>query len=184
MKKILAILALVTVSSTFAQQVTVDYQKSNPDAPGPDSQQVTLNVKAPINKMFAIDGLVQTQSAEQTFKETSRYEAGLTAQHNVFGPVDGYARVGMGEKVIQATEPFTYHSEEIGTIIHAPFGIDAKLGWRFRSALESGMGDTTHTLRGALSYKVTAKDAIGVRYDAVHGDGAAKNTAVFYSRSF
>jgi len=185
MKKILAILALAATSSAFAVTVTVDGQNSVPAAAGPDSNQITLSVKAPINPLLSVDGAVQAQSTETTNKLSSRLEAGLTAQKAIFGPVAGYARLGLGEKLSSSSEAFGYYSAEVGAIYATPVtGLTAKVGYRVRNAFSDNQADSSKTVRYSVSYALTKVDTIGVRYDDVRGDGAAKASAFFYTRGF
>ena len=45
-------------------------------------------------------------------------------------------------------------------------------------------GDTTDTVRVGLSYALTKKDSIGVRYDRVRGDSFNHSYNLSYTRSF
>jgi len=186
MKKVLVTLLLASAGTVFAQSVTIDGQNSKPNAGGNESNQLTLAVKAPVTKLLSIDGGISNQITDNTYKQTTRYEAGLTAQAPVAGPVDLYGRGAIGQKSISGAEGFAYWSTEVGAIWHTPLaGLDAKVGYRYREAFagESKL-DTTNTFRYALSYAVTKSDTLGVRYDVVNGDGANKTTGLFYSRKF
>jgi hypothetical protein len=184
MKKIFAILSLVTASSAFAQSINIDRQNTNPET-GTNSQQIGLSVKAPINKLLSIDAGVQWQQAETTQKVTARAEAGLSAQTTVVGPIDAYGRLAVGMKAPSGTEAFSYHSEEVGISYRTPItGLVARIGHRYRTAFEDGRGDTSNTTRYNVSYALTKNDTVGVRYDDTHGDGAGTSTALFYSRKF
>lgn len=186
MKKVLLSLLLVATGSAFAQSVTIDRQNSKPNAGGNESNQLQIAVKAPINKTFAVDGSIANQITENTYKQTTRYEAGLSAQTALVGPVDVYGRAAIGQKNINGQEGFGYWSGETGLVWHTPVkGLDAKAGYRYRTAFDGAAKlDTTNTFRYALAYSVTQKDTLGIRYDVVNGDGANKTSAVFYSRKF
>lgn len=186
MKKVLVTLLLASAGSVFAQSVTIDGQNSKPNAGGNESNQLQIAVKAPINTLLSVDGSIANQITENTYKQSTRYEAGLTAQAPVVGPVDLYARGAVGQKSVSGAEGFAYWSAETGVIWHTPIaGLDAKAGYRYREAFagESKL-DTTNTFRYALSYAVTKSDTLGLRYDVVNGDGANKTTGVFYTRKF
>ena len=62
--------------------------------------------------------------------------------------------------------------------------MSAKLGWRYREAFNNVNADTTRTWRAGLSYDLTKKDAVGVRYDRMRGDTNQNIVAVNYTRSF
>jgi hypothetical protein len=96
-----------------------------------------------------------------------------------------YTRAAIGEKFTN-TSNFSYYSVEPG--VTAPIGstgLTARVGYRFRNAFDpSANADTTRTWRAGLSYDLTKKDTIGVRYDRVRGDSNADGIAVNYTRSF
>jgi hypothetical protein len=186
MKKVLVALLLASAGTAFAQSVTIDGQNSRPNAGGNESNQLQIAVKAPISTLLSIDGSIANQITDNTYKQTTRYEAGLTAQAPVAGPVDLYARGAIGQKNINGEDGFGYYSAETGVIVHTPVtGLDAKVGYRYRQAFAGDSKlDTTNTFRYALSYAMTKADTVGVRYDVVNGDGANKTTGLFYSRKF
>lgn len=185
MKKVLLSLLLVATGSAFAQSVTINAQQSDPEKTGPNSNQLQLSVKGPINKVFAVDGLISNQVTEDTYKQTTRYEIGGNAVAPIVGPVDGYGRVAVGQKNVSGTQGFGYYSTEAGVIYHTPLkGFDAAIGYRYRTAFAEGKGDTTNTTRYKIAYALTAKDSIGAGYDVVRGDGANRATSVSYTRKF
>jgi hypothetical protein len=186
MKKVFLSLLLASAGSVFAQSVTIDRQTSEPNAGGNNSNQLQIAVKAPINKLLSVDGSIANQITENTYKQTTRYEAGLTAQTKLVGPVDVYGRGAIGQKNISGQQGFGYWSGETGVIWSTPItGLSAKVGYRYREAFDGASKlDTTNTFRYALAYAVTQKDTLGLRYDVVNGDGANKTSAVFYTRKF
>lgn len=195
MKKLLAALALAGLASTsFAQtSAWVDLQNQTADG-SPDQSQVQVGVKRAITKLLSIDGSVSlaqndySTTASKSFKTGGRAEAGLTAQAPIFGPVDGYARLGVGEKAPNGTEHFTYHSEEIGVVYHAPYNLHAKVGYRYRTAFQDGKGDTSNTTRLALTYDINKTNSIVLRRDILRADSAnggdATQTALQYVVKF
>jgi hypothetical protein len=183
MKKIFAILALaVTGLAVAGDSVTLEGQHIN--NVGAAAQQLYgLTVKKEINSTFAGDiGLGQV-TTEGTNALSTRLEAGLTGTTPIYGIVNGYTRVALGQKYTNTTS-FTYYSVEPG--IAVPFGpLTAKVGWRYRTADDSiTNGDQTHTMRYGVSYAVSKVDTIGVRYDRMNGDYNQKIWAVNYTRGF
>ena len=186
MKKLLAALALAGLASTsFAQSSAwIDLQNQTADG-SPDQGQVQIGVKTKLTNLLSVDGSVSlaqndySTTASKSFKSGGRADFGLTAQAPLFGPVDGYARLGLGEKAPSGTEHFTYHSEEIGVVYHAPYNLHAKVGYRYRTAFQDGKGDTTNTTRLALTYDINKTNSIVLRRDIVRADAAngGDNTA-------
>lgn len=180
-----AVMALATIGAS-AQSLTVDGQYFEPKS-GSDTRQIGLTYKTAINPVFAVDGTVQfSQESAGTYKTTGRAEVGLTAQKQFIGPFDGFARLAVGQKSASGVEGFGYHSQEVGAIWNTPVnGLSAKVGYRWRDSFADGRGDTSETRRYAVSYALTKKDTVGVRYDDVYkGDGKGTATAVFYTRKF
>jgi len=187
MKKLLAILAFAGLSSVALAQtsVSVDYQRQTVDAGGaPDQYQTSLQVKHGVGNGVAVDFGVQAaqnndanvaSSSSKVYKDSQRVEAGISYQQAIFGPVDGYARLGLGQKAPSGTEAFWYHSEEVGVIGHLPYGFDAKLGYRWRNELSSGTSsqvDTSQTLRMGLAYNINKSNVIALTRDNTQADAA------------
>jgi len=187
MKKLLAILAFAGLSSVALAQtsVSVDYQRQTVDAGGaPDQYQTSLQVKHDVGNGVAVDFGVQAaqnndanvaSSSSKVYKDSQRVEAGISYQQAIFGPVDGYARLGLGQKAPSGTEAFWYHSEEVGVIGHLPYGFDAKLGYRWRNELSSGTSsqvDTSQTLRMGLAYNINKSNVIALTRDNTQADAA------------
>ena len=184
MKKIFAILAMVSSSSLFAASATIEYQNQNGVNGTTDSNLYQLTVRENINKNFIGDVAMSTASKDSTGAvSSSRAEAGLTGLTTVsfFSP---YMRVATGEKFTSTTN-FAYYSVEPG--VTAPIGntgLSARLGYRFRSAYDPAQLDTTRTWRAGISYDVTPKDRLGVRYDSTRGDTNQNIWAFNYTRGF
>jgi len=187
MKKILAILALATSGAAFAGSVTIEGQSINGQGSA-DQQNFNMTARGSINQNFTAHTQVSTTQTDGTNAVSTRLEVGVTGQVGLFGPVSGYTTVAVGEKYSTAgTGNFAYYSVEPG--LTAPIGntgLTAKVGYRFRTALEdvNVNKDTTQTIRAGVSYAVTKQDSVGVRYDQVRGDVKQNIVAVNYTRSF
>jgi len=200
MKKILAILVLSGITSTAMAQTsaTVAYQQRSTDnGSSPDQYQTQLQVKHGLGNGFAIDfGISAAQNdysakASQSYKDSTRVEAGVSYQQALYGPVDGYARLGIGKKAPSGTEGFWYHSEEVGVIGKLPYGFKARMGYRWRQEMfteTSSQLDTNETFRLGLSYDIDKKNTIGINRDKISQDAAngGDQTAHFvtYTRRF
>jgi hypothetical protein len=198
MKKLLAMMALAGLVGTASAQtaMSVDYQNQTFANGSPDQQQITLGLKKSISTLLAVDGQVQfaqnedSATASKAYKTTGRAEVGLTAQTPILGKaLDGYARLGVGEKAPSGTERFGYHSEEIGVVYHTPIqGLHAKLGYRWRDSFVEGKGDKAETTRVALTYDLNKTNSIVYRYDDNRADSAnggnSKVNAIQYVHKF
>ena len=132
---------------------------------------------------MAGDVLISNAVTDNTNALSTRIEAGATVTAPLYGIVNGYSRVALGQKYSNTTN-FTYYSIEPGVAV--PFGpVTAKVGWRYRTADDSGTNsDQTHTMRYTLAYAVTKLDTVAVRYDRVNGDNNQKIWTVNYARGF
>ena len=182
MKKLLAILAMATAGTVFAGSFTVEGQKID-NLTSAKQKQYSLSVKENITKEIAGDVSFSNTTTDGTGALTTRLEGGLTGTTQQVGPVIGYVRAAVGQKYSNTTD-FSYYSVEPGVMI--PMGnFTGKIGYRYRSAFDStANGDQTNTWRAGLSYALTKKDAVGVRFDSVRGDSKQDVWAVNYTRSF
>ena len=114
----------------------------------------------------------------------SRIEGSVTGR-TTLGFFSPYLRLGVGQKFTTITN-YSYYSVEPG--ITAPLantGLTARLGYRYRTAVDSNTyADTTDTWRLGLSYALTKQDTVGIRYDQVRGDTNQNNWAFNYTRNF
>jgi hypothetical protein len=189
MKKILAILAMATITSgAFAASATIEYQNIDGISNTPqDQRNISLAVRENITKNL-IGDVQLSDTANKGSADTAssfRAEAGLTGVYDL-GLAKLYARGAFGEKYT-TTRNFTYYSIEPGVIV--PFGstgLSAKVGYRYRNAVNDTNvnKDTTDTVRVGLAYDLTKKDQVGVRFDRVRGDSNQNIWAVNYTRGF
>jgi hypothetical protein len=202
-KSLLALALFAAMGSAFAgDAVSVDLQKQTVDNnSAPDQYQVSFAYKHTFDNGFALDGGVSAAQnsdnnvatgSSKIYKDTSRAEVGASYQRAVVGPVDLYGRVALGMKAPNGVQAFGYNSEEIGTVIHAPYGFDAKVGYRWRQAnntnVAAGETDTNQTLRMAIAYNINKDNVIALNRDNVHAnsDNGGNQTAyhVTYTRKF
>jgi hypothetical protein len=192
MKKILAILAMATISSgVFAASATIEYENINGVGSTPkDQRNVNLTVRENINANFVGDVQLSNTAnvgsdGNKDAASSFRAETGLTGLYDL-GPANLYTRVAIGEKYSTTTN-FAYYSVEPGVIV--PFGstgLSAKVGYRFRTAISDAntYNDTTDTTRIGLAYDITKKDQVAVRFDRVRGDSQQNAWNFNYTRGF
>lgn len=185
MKKF-AIASIMAVAAIAAQadSVTIEGQRLNTVA-GADQGNLGIGFKHNYNNTFAADFGVSSTQTSGTDAVSTRAEVGVTASQPLPFGLTGSVRAGLGEKYV-STGNFTYYSVE--PAVSAPIGstgLTAKVGWRYRSAIDStANNDQTHTMRYGVSYDLSKVDSVGVRYDRVRGDADQKVLAVNYTRSF
>ena len=189
MKKIFAILALAVSGGAFAATATLEYQDINGVHNTPNDQRnINLTVKEAINANFAGDVQLSNtwnNTATSDAASSFRAEGGLTGSAALFGPLSGYTRVAVGQKFTTTTN-FTYYSVEPGVTMPLGAGFNAKVGYRFRTALENPnvYNDTTRTWRAGLSYDINKNNTVGLGYDQVRGDSNQNIVKVNYTRGF
>jgi hypothetical protein len=184
MKKVFAIAALMAVTGLVnAASVTVEGQFQQGHRGARDSDNYALSVKESINKTFAADLGFTAYQQDGTKALSNRLEAGVTGTVPV-GPVNLYTRAAVGEKFSNGSD-FGYYSVEPGVTYTMFDKLTARVGYRFRNGFgTNGNLDTTHTARAGVSYAVTKKDTVGVRYDQVRGDSFNHSVNFAYTRSF
>lgn len=182
MKKLIAIGAMIAATSAMADSVTTEYQRVNVLGTGADQSLFLLGYKHDFNTNLAGDISISNTITEGTNTVGARFEAGVTPAYKL-GPVTAYTRVAVGEKTSSGAQ-FTYYSVEPGVTIPLTGALSAKVGYRWRSAVDTANGDQTHTQRVGLSYALSKVDTIGIRYDRMRGDFTQNSTAVNYTRSF
>jgi len=187
MKKLLAILTLSILSSSavYAASGTLEYQTVDGVQGTADSKNYRLGISEKINNNFSGDVSFVTTAKESTGAvSSSRMEAGLvgSASYGLFKP---YVRVASGQRFTTTTN-FTYYSVEPGVAMPiSNTGLTAKVGWRYRNAYDAtANADETKAWRGTLSYAITPKDSVAVRFDRVRGDVNQDIWAFGYTRGF
>lgn len=187
MKKILAILAMAVSTGAFAATATLEYQNADGVQNTPANQeQISLSVRESINKNFAGDVSISNKwnnTSNSTGVSSTRVEGGLTGTLPLIANVSGYTRVAVGQKFTTTTN-FTYYSVEPGLSMPLGAGFTGRVGYRFRSAFDTGNNDTTRTARALVSYQINKDNTVGVGYDSQRGDSNQNIVRVNYTRSF
>ena len=183
MKKFL-IAALLAVSGTaFADNFIAEYTTSESADKTTTGQGWFFKGTRNLTKNLDADVSFQTSQSDQTHKVDSKVEAGLTTKFDLLGPVRGYTRVHYGEK-LSSTGNYNYYGIEPGIQMPLGYGFSTKIGYRYRTAVDSAIADTTRTLRVGLGYDLTKNDAVAVRYDRMRGDKEVNYWNFAYIRSF
>jgi hypothetical protein len=191
MKKVIlviftSLLATLTSTGAFAASATVEFQSiDNVNPTTTDQTNYSLTVREDIKSWLTGDvAVLQNNNDGSQGYSSSRVEAGLTPKYKLNNYVTLYAREAIGNKYTSTTHS-SYWSAEPGVMVPiGATGLTAKVGWRYRTAFNDAVLDTTRTWRAGVGYDITPKDNIGVRYDRVQGDADQRIWAVNYTRGF
>jgi hypothetical protein len=187
MKKISLLLALLAFTSFVnAASVTIEGQSQQGDKGSKDSVNYLLSVKEAITNEFFGDVTFVNYQQETTNALSTRLELGVTGTYPVAlaGGLAVYTRAAFGDKYSN-TGDFNYYSIEPG-VTYTLGKVTAKVGYRYRTAVSNTNvnNDTTDTVRAGLSYALTKKDSISLRYDRERGDRNNHGYNLGYTRSF
>ena len=185
MKKILTGLVALAISGmVLAGSVTVEGAKINTIG-GNDQMNTNFTLSESINNTFSVHTQLSSTQTDNTNAVSTRLEVGGTATAPLFGAINGYTKVAVGQKY-STSGSFTYYSIEPGITMPLSPSLTAKVGYRFRTAAENANvnKDTTDTFRVGVTYAINKKDAVGFRFDRITGDSRQDGYNVFYSRSF
>lgn len=181
MKKLLLASLLTLSVQAFAGSATFTYQDNAGVQGSKDSTSFHIQLKENFNTNFAGDISFLNNQVTPGNMLNTRLEAGITAQQKVEF-VTPSLRVGLGEKYTNGNN-FTYYSLE--PAVAAPVGpFVAKVGWRYRNAVNTVNEDNTRTWRYSLGYEITPRDAITVRYEQMRGDLNQNGVSLGYTRNF
>lgn len=182
MKKFLIALLFVS-GSAMADNFIAEYTQSESVDKTTTGQGWFFKGTRTIAKDLDADLSFQTSQSDQTHKVDSKVETGITAKFNLAGPVRGYTRLHYGEK-LATTGNYNYYGIEPGIQMPLGYGFSTKIGYRYRTATDSAIADTTRTLRAGISYDLNKNDAIAVRYDRTRGDKEVNYWNFAYIRNF
>jgi len=185
MKKILTGLVALAISGMVsAGSVTVEGTNGNTIG-GNDQMSASFTLRERVNNTFDVHTQFSSSQTDNTNSVSTRLEIGGTATVPLFSSVKGYTRIGLGQRYSTAGS-FTYYSVEPGVTVPLSPSLTARVGYRYRTALENTNVNkyTTDTVRVGVTYAVNNKDSVGFRYDRITGDSRQDGHSLFYSRSF
>jgi hypothetical protein len=187
MKKFaLATLLAFAAFSASAVEVKLEAQNSVGQNGTADQTVYEFGLKEKINNNFAGDIVIKNYRTDGTDALATRYEAGVTGNATLYGPVSGYTRVAVGEKYKSGSSGFSYYSVEPGISVPVAIvpGMAASLGYRYQDAFGSGHSDETRTWRSKVSYDINKTSTVYLGYDSQRGDSDANITKVGYVHRF
>lgn len=189
MKKLLLVLLLAISAPAIADKFIIERGWGDDLTPNaPNSTTWFFKGIHTINENFDIDTALQTTQIDGSppnNKVSSRIDFGAIPKMDLYGPIRGYTRFAVGEKITSSSPGnFSFYSIEPGITAPLGYGFSTKIGWRYRSAFDDSIHDTTRTWRTSLNYDITKQDTIGIRLDNQRGDSNQNIWNINYVRSF
>lgn len=170
MKKYVLILAMMVAGAANAGGFgSVEYSSRDGVDGTADARATKVTMGTDLNQTFKADFSLRQKTDTDNNLSDNRLEAGLTGTVPLAGGLSTYGRVGVGEKFKSSTN-YSYYSAEPGVKYAFTPALSVKLGYRYRSAFDSGNADTTRAWRTGLEYAFTKNYFVGVGYDRVRGD--------------
>ena len=188
MKK-LFLAAIMVASVTLAQAAEPYFQVSNNwqenRATGADSiaPDVVIGVK---EGNWQYSGMAQFSQAELGNGAITNSVEGRVRYN--FNPVTSfklkpYTQARLGER-IQSDNNFSYYAVDLGVTAPVTSVFDLDFTYRYRNAFSSGKDFQTDRYGVEGKLKLTAKDAVGVRYTQSYGDVDTNAWRLQYTRAF
>ena len=183
MKKLLAtaILGLASLSAV-AGSATVEYSSVEGVNGAKNGTGYLVGFNDSITKNLDGGFQMTTAQTDGTNAVSTRVEASLTPKYALsFGTA--YLKGSIGTKLNTAGTT-DYYAVEPGVIVPVNGKVSVRAGYRYRSAVDSGLADTTRTQRLGVTYALTNKDALTLRYDHQRGDSQQNSWNFAYTRGF
>jgi hypothetical protein len=188
MKK-LFLAAVMVASVTLAQAAEPYFQVSNNwqenRATGADSiaPDVVIGVK---EGNWQYSGMAQFSQAELGNGAITNSVEGRVRYN--FNPVTSfklkpYTQARLGER-IQSDNNFSYYAVDLGVTAPVTSVFDLDFTYRYRNAFSSGKDFQTDRYGVEGKLKLSAKDAVGVRYTQSYGDSDINAWRLQYTRAF
>ena len=183
MKKLLATAILGFASLTaMAGSATVEYSDVEGVNGAKNGKGYLVNWNDSVTKNLDGGFQMSTAQTDGTNSVSTRVEASLTPKYDL-GFATAYMKGSIGVK-LNTLGSNEFYSVEPGVIVPLGNNFSTRIGYRYRAAFDSGIADTTRTARVGLTYAVTKKDAVTLRYDRQRGDSEQNSWNFAYTRSF
>jgi len=195
MKKIFAILALVAVTSAFAETgINTEFERAR-GTQSPNTMSNTVKV-APFTTLGAYkldiqlgasrdDGTVSgnnnplTNTAEARVQRMVEVTPGLK-----LGARLGVGEVFNGTNKAGNTTDFGYYTVEPKAEFKATQDLSLLASWRYRDTFTDNQAYLTRTWKAGFGYDITKKDLVEVKYVRERGDTKANGIELGYTRGF
>ena len=174
MKKYVAILALLVSGSVFADPTaSVSYQVQQNDN-GTQAHMMNYNLSEKLISNISGDLNVNNFQGDSNTVIFTRTDVGLTPNFNI-GIFNIGSRFSVGETQSNNKGNWEHYTVEPRVNVELPYDFNATVGYRFRSAFENNVLDTSRTYMAAVGYNITSKDKISLTAARLTGDNG--NTA-------
>ena len=186
MKKYLAILALVVSGSVLADPTaSISYQDQQNNN-GKQGHAISYSLSDNLIKNLGGDVTINSFFSDSTNVSFVRTEVGLTPKYDVTDYLNVSSRFSLGEVQTSSTGNWQTYTIEPKATVKLPYSFDANVGFRFRTALQDNVLDTSRTYGASVGYSVTQKDRISVGYSKLFGDNGnqANNGNKTYTVSY
>lgn len=183
MKKLLATAVLGLASlSAMAGSATVEYSAIDGVGSAKNGTGYLINFSDSITKNLDGGFQMSTAQTDGTNAVSTRVEVNLTPKYDL-GMATAYFKGTYGTKLSTAGTT-DYYAVEPGVVVPLNDKFSVRAGYRFRSAFDDKVADTTRTARLGVTYALTKKDAFTVRYDRQRGDSEQNSWNLAYTRNF
>ena len=188
--KTLILTSLIPMSSSVFAEPTasVSYQVQQNDS-GSQGHIMNYNISEKLISNISGDANIMNFQSDSTTVMFTRTELGLTPNYTV-GSFNFASRFSLGEVQTNNKGNWQTYTIEPRVTVMLPYNFDATAGYRFRSAIQDNVLDTSRTYIGTLGYNITNKDKISLTAARLTGDnGNTANNgnhtyAVTYIRKF
>lgn len=184
--KLLAVAALMVAGLAQAETtgfVRFEYYDEEKVDTGVKNMAYAISPGVVIDKTWELSANFRSSQAELgNGSITNSPEARVTRLFQA-GVLNPYVSLRVGQ-VIKSSEDFSQYNVVVGTKFPVSGALSGDVGMRYRNAFESGHDFQTTRAHLGLNYKLTAADAVGVRYARSYGDDEKNQWRVSYTRSF
>jgi len=190
MKKLI-LMAILIASSSATMADTKGYagvEYSNETNRVTDADSVKGAVVAGVKVSGGIDYSIKMESSQADIGSGSISTGVEVRARKNFGDIVGvkpYLGVRLGEKMSSSTH-FTHYAVDYGVKFPIAGALSGDIGGRYRNAFDTVNAFQSNRGHATLSYALTDKDTVALRYSKAYGDDSeAKNAyRVSYTRSF
>jgi hypothetical protein len=176
-----AILGLASVTA-MAGSGTIEYSNIEGVNGAKNGTGYVVSFSDSITKTLDGGFQMSTTQTDGTNAVSTRIETSLTPKYDL-GFATSYVKGSIGTKTNTAGAN-EFYSVEPGIVVPLGGSFSTRIGYRYRSAFDSKIADTTRTTRVGLNYALTKKDAFNLRYDSMRGDSNQNSWNFAYTRSF
>ena len=195
MKKILALLALVTATSVFAGAgITTEYEIEHGEKGGSNSRSVSVAPFVKLDNGWKFDVKLEgardegqvagsNHNIDALVEPRARKDIAITDKTSV-GLRVGVGRKFNGENKAGQTVDFAYYTVEPIATYKATDALSFNTSYRFRNSFDNDTAYLTRTAKVGVAYALTKQDEVGAKYFVKRGDAESHGVELVYARGF